>query len=76
MKYISNDGDVCRIYDGTFEYDFVLNVGQLPPRYYLHQNASTSTDIFMQPESTSTNEISIYVDNKVKTNVNIKTGNY
>ena len=72
MEYISNNGDLCQIYDGTFVYEFILNASGLPARFYLYQNSSTVGDISQVPMNYG-NELYLTADNYIGKDINIKT---
>jgi len=72
----STNGDILTIYDGTFKYDCKLDVTTPSLELNLYQNASNSNDVYISLRDISKNEVSIFTDNLIKKDINIKTCDY
>ena len=72
---ISNNGQIIRVYDGTFNYEYILDTSVLPKRLDLYQNASNSNDVVVQSTYYG-NEVYLTRDSFVGKDVNIKTMDY
>jgi hypothetical protein len=75
MQDICNNNDTCRLYDGTFEHEYIVDTSFRPPKITVYQNASNAGDIY---GTTYYNENEVYLksDNYIDKDINLKTSDY